>query len=217
MAAIKTGDLVEVISGRRQNKGGDRGKVGKVLGVYPKLGRVLVEGVNICKRHVKPKNEGEKGGIVAKESPIHISNVLLVDEETGRGARCGFKVVEVKRGKKVKLVRERYSKTSKRTPVKSVKKTQEGKQAPKKDPVKKTSTTGVKKTTGTTATGVSAKTAKSATATGVSAKPTKSASAKNTSDKTAKSAGDTGASAKNTKSTKSEKNTDKKTTKEQKK
>lgn len=135
MAAIRTGDLVEVIAGRRQSKGGDRGKTGKVLEVYPKLERVLVEGVNICKRHVKPKNEGEKGGIVAKESPIHISNVLLVDTETGRGARCGFKVVEVKRGKKVKLMRERFSKPSKRAPNKSAKKPEKVEKAVKVEKV----------------------------------------------------------------------------------
>ncbi|MBO8152510.1 MAG: 50S ribosomal protein L24 [Candidatus Marinimicrobia bacterium] len=95
MLKIKKGDTVIVISGD------DKGKVGKVLKVFPKKQRVIVEGVNFIKRHTRPSQKNPQGGIIEKEAPIHISNVVLWfnNERT----KVGFKVL--KDGKKV-----RYSK-----------------------------------------------------------------------------------------------------------
>ena len=70
---IKKGDIVEVISGN------DKGASGRVLEVYPKRMRVLVEGVNIAKKHTKPSQQNQKGGIISKEMPVHYSNVMLLD------------------------------------------------------------------------------------------------------------------------------------------
>lgn len=69
---IKKNDLVKVLSGK------DRGKSGKVLGVFPKAGTALVEGINIRKRHRRPRRQGEKGQIVQFPSPIRISKVMLI-------------------------------------------------------------------------------------------------------------------------------------------
>lgn len=66
---IKTGDLVKVMTGK------DKGKTGKVLQTFPKLKRVVVEGVNVSKRHLKTRRQGEKGQVVEFSMPIHISNV----------------------------------------------------------------------------------------------------------------------------------------------
>jgi large subunit ribosomal protein L24 len=67
--SVKKGELVRVISGD------DRGRTGKVLKVFPKTGRIVVEGVNLIKRHTRPSNKNPKGGILEKEAPIHLSNV----------------------------------------------------------------------------------------------------------------------------------------------
>ncbi|ACL68889.1 50S ribosomal protein L24 [Halothermothrix orenii] len=81
---VKKGDLVEVIAGK------DRGKRGKVLRVIPREDRVIVEGINIVHRHMRPTPDMPQGGIVKNEAPIHISNVMLVcpncDEKTRIGA-----------------------------------------------------------------------------------------------------------------------------------
>jgi len=94
MSKIKTGDLVQVVSGRKQDRGGDRGKQGRVLSV---LGdRVVVEGVNLATKHVKvgQTQRGTKtGGIEHVEAPIHISNVALVDPDTKAPARVGVEFV----------------------------------------------------------------------------------------------------------------------------
>ena len=84
---IKKGDRVIVIAGR------DRGKAGEVLRVIPTESRVLVQGVNMVKRHTKQK-PGETGGIIDKEAPIHVSNVAHVDPKDGKATRVGFKVLE---------------------------------------------------------------------------------------------------------------------------
>ncbi len=91
---IKTGDEVVVLAGK------DKGQKGKVLKIITDKDRVLVEGVNVIKKHVKPSAENPQGGIVEKEAPIHISNVALVDPKTGEGTRVGF---EIKDGKKVRV------------------------------------------------------------------------------------------------------------------
>ena len=93
---IKKGDNVVVITGR------DKGKSGAVLRVLPKESRVLVQGVNMVKRHTRP-SAGQQGGIVEKELSIHVSNVALVDPKTSKPTRVGFKVVEG--GRKVRVAR----------------------------------------------------------------------------------------------------------------
>jgi len=82
---IRKDDLVKVIAGANK---GDEGKVIEVLAVKNK---VLVEGVNIVSRHTKPNTESPEGGIVKKEAPIHISNVMLVDPSSGNMTRVGRK------------------------------------------------------------------------------------------------------------------------------
>ncbi|WES62905.1 50S ribosomal protein L24 [Microbacter sp. GSS18] len=115
MASIKKGDLVQVITGKKQDNGGDRGKQGKVLEVLAEQNRVIVEGVNYVTRHnrVGQTQRGTKtGGIETFEAPIHISNVALVDPETKQPTRVGHRVEEqVKDGVK-RTVRVRYAKKS---------------------------------------------------------------------------------------------------------
>ncbi|MBE3550191.1 MAG: LSU ribosomal protein L24p (L26e) [Brockia lithotrophica] len=96
---VKKGDEVIVISGK------DKGKRGRVLAVYPKKNRVLVEGVNVVKKHMRPSPKNPRGGIFEVEAPIHASNVLPVDPKTGKPTRVGYKVLED--GRKV-----RYAKRS---------------------------------------------------------------------------------------------------------
>lgn len=83
---IRKDDTVKVISGEY------KGDEGKVLEVYPDKNKALVEGVNIVKRHTKPNAATPNGGIVEKEAPIHISNLMLVDPKTGETTRTGRKV-----------------------------------------------------------------------------------------------------------------------------
>jgi len=83
---IHKNDMVMVIAGNA------RGKTGKVLKVYPERDRLIVEGVNIIKRHSKPSQRNPQGGIVQRESPIHVSNVMLLDPKSGKATRAGTKV-----------------------------------------------------------------------------------------------------------------------------
>lgn len=80
---IKKGDAVVVITGDDK----DPKKARKVLEVYPEESRVLVEGVNIITKHTKPSARNTKGGIVKKEAPIHISNIMLFDAKSGSGTK----------------------------------------------------------------------------------------------------------------------------------
>ena len=82
---IRKDDTVKVITGEY------KGDEGKVLEVYPEKNRALVEGVNIVKRHTKPNATHPNGGIVEKEAPIHLSNLMLVDPKTGETTRIGRK------------------------------------------------------------------------------------------------------------------------------
>ena len=93
---IKKGDNVVVISGR------DKGRTGEVLRVFPTDQRVLVQGVNIARRHTKPRM-GEPGGIVEKELALHISNVAHVDPASGKPTRVGYKLLND--GRKVRFAR----------------------------------------------------------------------------------------------------------------
>jgi len=85
---IKRGDLVEVISGK------DKGKRGKVLRVIPRERKVIVEGVNMVKRHQRPIPQLREGGIIEREAPIYISKVMVVCPNCDRRTRVGFKVLE---------------------------------------------------------------------------------------------------------------------------
>ena len=82
---IKKGDNVVVIAGNDK----DRSKPRKVLAVYPSEARVLVEGVNIVTKHLKPNAQNPQGSIVKEEAPVHISNVMLYDAKSKTGTRVG--------------------------------------------------------------------------------------------------------------------------------
>lgn len=112
MAKIRKGDLVEVITGASQERGGDRGRQGHVLRVIPERDRVVVKGVNIVKRHRRAGANGQPGGIVEEEAPIHVSNVAIVDPETQKPTRVGFRVEEVETNGVKRTVRVRYAKRS---------------------------------------------------------------------------------------------------------
>lgn len=96
---IKKGDQVIVIAGN------DRGMKGRVLEVLPKTNRAIVEGINLISKHMKPNAQNTQGGIVEKEAPIHISNLMLIDPVSGERTRIGRR-----RDEDGKLVR--YSKKS---------------------------------------------------------------------------------------------------------
>jgi large subunit ribosomal protein L24 len=115
MANIKKGDLVQVISGPSQARGGDRGKQGKVIEVLVEQNRVIVEGVNFVTKHVKvgQTQRGTKtGGIETHEAPIHISNVQVVDPKTKKPTRVGHREETVTKNGVTKKVRVRYAKKS---------------------------------------------------------------------------------------------------------
>jgi len=81
-------DMVKILTGKYS------GKTGKVLKVFPDQQRLIVEGVNIIKRHTKPSQKNQKGGIIEKESSIHISNVMVIDPKTNEPTRIGYKFLE---------------------------------------------------------------------------------------------------------------------------
>ncbi|MBS4197874.1 50S ribosomal protein L24 [Lederbergia citri] len=94
---VKKGDKVMVITGK------DKGKTGTVLAAFPKKDRVLVEGVNIVKKHSKPSQDNPQGGIITQEAAIHVSNVMLLDPKTNEPTRVGYDVVN---GKKVRVAKK---------------------------------------------------------------------------------------------------------------
>jgi LSU ribosomal protein L14P len=115
MANIKKGDLVQVISGATQERGGDRGKQGRVIEVLVEKNKVLVEGVNFITKHVKigQTDRGTKtGGLETHEAPIHISNVAVIDPKTKKPTRVGFREEVVEKNGIKKTVRVRYAKKS---------------------------------------------------------------------------------------------------------
>jgi len=101
---IKRGDTVIVIAGNY------RRKKGKVIKVLPKLGKLVVEGINLQKKHVRPRREGEKGQIIEKPGPIDISNVKLICPKCKEATRIGYKLKEIKTGDKVKREKVRVCK-----------------------------------------------------------------------------------------------------------
>ena len=115
MANIKKGDLVQVITGPSQARGGDRGKQGKVIEVLKNEDRVVVEGINFVKKHVRvgQTQRGTKtGGIETLEAPIHVSNVQLIDPKSKKPTRVGFREDTVTKDGVSKTVRVRYAKKS---------------------------------------------------------------------------------------------------------
>ena len=88
---VKTGDTVMVISGKH-GKDGDVGKTGKVVAVSPKEGKVIVEGINMVSKHVKPRRMGETGGIVKAEAPIYACKVQIYCPKCKKPVRTGIKV-----------------------------------------------------------------------------------------------------------------------------
>ena len=83
---IKKGDTVYV------NAGNDKGKTGKVLSVAPSENRAIVEGINMVSKHTKPNAKQPQGGIIKQEAPIHISNLNLIDPQSGKPTRVGYKL-----------------------------------------------------------------------------------------------------------------------------
>ncbi|WP_084102322.1 MULTISPECIES: 50S ribosomal protein L24 [unclassified Demequina] len=108
MAKIKKGDLVVVITGR------DRGQQGRVLTVDVENDRVVVEGVNRVTKHIKPgtRRDQQQGGIVQTEASLHVSNVMLVDPETKKGTRVGFRTEQVEQDGRTRTKRVRVAKRS---------------------------------------------------------------------------------------------------------
>ena len=84
---IRKGDIVQVIAGD------DKGKSGRVLAVDDEKQRVVVEKVNFVKRHTKARRQGQQGGILEKEAPLHVSNVMLYDAKAERGTRIGMRTL----------------------------------------------------------------------------------------------------------------------------
>jgi len=103
MTKLRKNDKVKVISGNH------RGKEGKILKVYRKTGRVIVEGVNIIKRHTKASQKNPQGGITQKEAAVNISNVMLIDPKSNELTRLGMKVITDDQGKSKRM---RYAKKS---------------------------------------------------------------------------------------------------------
>lgn len=95
---VKTGDTVCVISGK------DKGKTGKIIKVFPKKGKVVVEGINVVTKNLKPSQTNPQGGVVTKPASMFSCKVMLYDEKAGKATRVGYRVED---GKKV-----RYSKVS---------------------------------------------------------------------------------------------------------
>lgn len=94
---VKQGEKVKVISGK------DKGKEGVILKAMPAQERIIVEGVNIVKKHAKPSQENPQGGILNQEAAIHVSNVMPLDPKSGEPTRVGHKV---ENGKKVRVAKK---------------------------------------------------------------------------------------------------------------
>lgn len=101
---IHKNDNVMVIAGN------DSGKSGKILKVFPNKSRIIVEGINLRKRHSKPSQKNPQGGIIEKEAPINVSNVMLIDPNNNEPSRLGSQIIlDEKTGKKKRV---RVSRTS---------------------------------------------------------------------------------------------------------
>lgn len=95
---LRKGDTVKIIAGK------DRGKQGKIEKVFPKLGKVLIPGINIYKKHVKPRGEGKPGGIIDLVKPLPATNIALLCPKCGKPTRIGFQID--KSGEKHRICRK---------------------------------------------------------------------------------------------------------------
>ncbi|WP_235949619.1 50S ribosomal protein L24 [Paenibacillus glycinis] len=95
---VKKDDTVMVITGK------DKGKKGRVIAAYPRQNRVLIEGVNMVKKHTRPSQANPQGGIIEQEAAIHVSNVMHIDPKSGKVTRIGYKVLD--NGKKVRVAKK---------------------------------------------------------------------------------------------------------------
>jgi large subunit ribosomal protein L24 len=95
---VKKDDTVFVITGK------DKGKKGRIIEAYPRQNRVLVEGINMMKKHAKPSQQNPQGGIINQEAPIHVSNVMLIDPKSGKPTRVGYKLLD--NGNKVRVAKK---------------------------------------------------------------------------------------------------------------
>lgn len=93
---IKKGDMVIILSGK------NRGQEGKVEQVMPRSNKLIVAGINLVKKHVKPSTQNPNGGIIEKSAPLHISKVAIKDPKTGKPTRVGFKM---ENGKKLRVAK----------------------------------------------------------------------------------------------------------------
>jgi large subunit ribosomal protein L24 len=95
---VKKGDTVQIISGK------DKGKIGKIVKSFPELSKVIVEGVSIRTKHIKPAQEGESGRIDTSEVPIHSSKVMVYSTKSSVASRIGYTVTA--EGKKVRMLKK---------------------------------------------------------------------------------------------------------------
>ena len=91
MKKIRVGEKVKILSGK------DKGKIGKVIKIFVDKDRILIEGINVVKRHVKPGVVSKEGGIISVERPVHVSNVMYHDDKLGRPVRVGAKIIDSKK------------------------------------------------------------------------------------------------------------------------
>ena len=144
--SIKKGDMVTVITGK------EKGKSGKVMEVYPESNRVLVEDVNLVKKHQKPRSQQDKGGIITKNAPVNASNVQVICPVCGKATRVGHRVID---GEKVRACKKcngsldsKFVKQTKKE-VKKVEKTAKKAENIEKTEVKAEKPAAAKKTTTT--------------------------------------------------------------------
>jgi large subunit ribosomal protein L24 len=95
---LKKNDLVMVVSGK------ERGKSGRVLRVFPQKNRIIIEKINFIKKHTRPSGQTKQGGIIEREAPVHISNVMVICEKCNLPVRVGKKILDD--GKKVRMCRK---------------------------------------------------------------------------------------------------------------
>lgn len=84
MAKIKKNDIVKILAGR------DSGKTGKILTIFPKKMKALVQGINMVKKHSRRKTNDQQGGIISKESPVDVSNLMIICQKCSKAVKVGF-------------------------------------------------------------------------------------------------------------------------------
>ena len=106
---IKKGDKVKVLIGK------DKGKVGKVLQVFPSRNRASIEGLNLLIKHMRPRRQGEKGQRIEFPAPLNLSNLILICPKCGKPTRISYKYIEVTKGGKKRQKKNRVCKKCKQT------------------------------------------------------------------------------------------------------